>query len=417
MLLSAKTGKSLVALRAVWFSAVSRAVVVGASLAGLRAAETLRRGGHEGELTIIGAERHRPYDRPPLSKQVLTGKVQPESTALEEPTDLDAQWLLGVKATGLDPDSRTVRVDGGEEIPYDLLVVATGARPRRLRNFQPGRGVHYLRTLDDAIRLRDELAGASSVAVIGAGFIGLEVAASAAERGLRVTVLEALSIPLDRAIGETMGLVIADLHRRRGIDLRTDVMVEETVGEQRVEGVRLAGGDVVHADVIVVGIGVVPETRWLDDTKVDLNDGVVCDERLRVLSGGRPIPGVVAAGDVARWPHPSWSRLARIEHWTNAIEQGEAAARTLLQGDSALPFSPVPYFWSDQFGLKIQFVGETVPGDEVSLIEGSFEEERFLVAYGRAGRLVAALGIRRPARVMAMQRMIGEGAPYPPEPA
>ena len=396
---------------------MSRAVVVGASLAGLRAAEALRRGGYDGQLTIIGAEKHRPYDRPPLSKQVLTGKVEPQSTALPEPSDLEAEWLLGVHATGLDSHNRAVRVDGGEEIPYDLLVVATGARPRRLRNFQPGKGLHYLRTIDDAIRLRDELARASSVAVIGAGFIGLEVAASAAERGLEVTVLEALSIPLDRAIGETMGLVIADMHRRRGIDLRTDVIVEEPVGEARVEGLRLSDGEVVHADVIVVGIGVVPETRWLEDTEVDLNDGVVCDERLRVLSGGRPLRGVVAAGDVARWPHPGWSRLARIEHWTNATEQGDAAARTLLEGDSAPAFAPVPYFWSDQFGLKVQFVGETVPGDEVSLVEGSFDDERFLVAYGRAGRLVGALGIRRPARVMAMQRMIGQGAAYPPEPA
>lgn len=393
-----------------------RAVVVGASLAGLRAAEGLRRGGHDGPLTIVGAERHRPYDRPPLSKQVLTGKVEPEATALHEAGELEAEWVLGTEATNLDTDKRVVLLAGGEELPYDQLVIATGARPRMLRGFEPGPGVHYLRTIDDAIRLRDELSGASSLAVIGAGFIGLEVAASASQRGLDVTVLEALPIPLDRAIGETMGTQIADLHRRRGIDLRTDVIVEGRVGNGRIEGLRLSGGEIVPADAVVVGIGVAPETSWLEDSNVDLNDGVLCDERLRVLSGGRPLPGVVAAGDVARWPHPGWSRLARVEHWTNAVEQGEAAARTLLEGGGAPAFAPVPYFWSDQFGLKIQFVGETVPGDEVALIEGSFEEERFLVAYGRAGRLVAALGIRRPARVMAMQRLIGERAPFPPEP-
>ncbi|HEX4863832.1 MAG TPA: FAD/NAD(P)-binding oxidoreductase [Acidimicrobiales bacterium] len=396
---------------------MTRAVVVGGSLAGLRAAEALRRGGHDGPLTVVAAEPHLPYDRPPLSKQVLTGKVQPEKTAFPEAGDLEADWLLGTRATGLDVDNRVVHTDGGEDLPYDQLVIATGARPRMLRGFDPRPGVHYLRTLDDAVRLRDELSGASRVAVIGAGFIGLEVAASASERGLQVAVLEALSVPLDRAIGESMGNVIADLHRRRGIDLRTDVLVQETVGEPRVEAVRLVSGETIDADVVVVGVGVVPETRWLEDSKVDLNDGVLCDERLRVLSGGRPLKGVVAAGDVARWSHEAWSRLARVEHWTNAAEQGEAAARTLLDGDKAPAFSPVPYFWSDQFGLKIQFVGETVPGDEVSLVEGSFEEERFLVAYGREGRLVAALGIRRPARVMAMQRMIGEKAAYPPEPA
>jgi NADPH-dependent 2,4-dienoyl-CoA reductase/sulfur reductase-like enzyme len=377
----------------------------------------LRRGGHDGPLTIVGAERHRPYDRPPLSKQVLTRKVQPEATALHEAEDLDAEWVLGTGATSLDAEKKVILLSGAEELPYDLLVIATGAHPRRLPGFEPGPGLHYLRTLDDAVRLRDDMSAASKVTVIGAGFIGLEVAASASELGLDVTVLEALPIPLERAVGDRMGNEIADLHRRRGIDLRTDVMVEGPAGDGRTEGVRLSGGEVVEADVIVVGIGVAPETGWLEDSKVDLNDGVLCDSRLRVLSGGRPLPGVVAAGDVARWPHPGWSRLARVEHWTNAVEQGEAAARTLLEGDSAPPFAPVPYFWSDQHGMKIQFVGETATGDEVSLIEGSFEEERFLVAYGRAGRLVAALGIRRPARVMAMQRLIGENAAFPPAPA
>ena len=388
--------------------------MVGASLAGLRAAEGLRRGGHDGPLTVVGAERHRPYDRPPLSKKVLTGKVEPERTELEEARDLDADWLLGTEATGLDVEQQIVHTDRDGDLPYDLLVIATGARPRRLRGFDAGPGVHYLRTIDDAVRLRDELSSASKVAVIGAGFIGLEVAASSLEGGLQVTVLEALSIPLDRAIGETMGNAIADLHRRRGVDIRTDVLVEGPVGDLPVEGVRLVGGETVDADVVVVGVGVVPETRWLEGSKVDLNDGVLCDERLRVLSGGRPLTGVVAAGDVARWSHQTWSRLARVEHWTNAVEQGEAAARTLLEGDRAPVFSPVPYFWSDQFGLKVQFVGETAPGDEVSVVEGSVDEERFLAAYGRAGRLVAALGIRRPARVMEMQRMIREKAPYPP---
>jgi NADPH-dependent 2,4-dienoyl-CoA reductase/sulfur reductase-like enzyme len=391
-----------------------RAVVVGASLAGLRAAESLRRGGHDGPLAIVGAETHRPYDRPPLSKQVLTGKAGPDDVVLHVDEGFEADWRLGVAAIGLDLAQRRVRLADGDDLPFDRLVIATGAHPRTLRSAERGPGVHYLRTVEDSLSLRDELAQASRVAVIGAGFIGLEVAASAHQLGVEVTVIEALPVPLERAIGPEMGAAVADMQRRHGVDVRLGVGVDGLVGAGRAEGVRLADGSVVAADLVVVGVGVAPTTDWLEGSGVDVADGVLCDERLRVLAGGQPHPDIVAVGDIARWTHPGYGEPVRIEHWTNAVDQGEAAARTLLEGDAAPPYGPTPYFWSDQFGAKLQFVGQTRPGDTVAVLEGDPAEDRFVAAYGRKGRLVAALGMRRPARVMALQRLIGAGTPFPP---
>ena len=391
----------------------TKAVVIGASLAGLRAAEGLRHGGHDGPLTIVGSEPHRPYDRPPLSKQVLTGKAEPEATALHVEDGLDADWLLGVTATELEIPRRRVLLSDGADLEYDLLVIATGAHPRLLPLAPARPGVHYLRTLDDSIALRDDLAGSPAVTIIGAGFIGLEVAASAKARGSEVTVVEVLPVPLERAIGARMGREVAAWHAEHGVNVRLGVAVEAIEGSDRPERVRLSDGSVVAADVVVVGIGVTPTTAWLEGSGVDVADGILCDSRLRVMAGGVPLPGVVAAGDVARWAHPGRGEHIRVEHWTNAAEQGEAAAQTLLRGDEAPPYAPIPYFWSDQHGVKLQFVGEAHPDDEVELVEGSFADSRFVAVYGRAGRLVAALGMRRPARIMALQRSIGDGVPYP----
>jgi NADPH-dependent 2,4-dienoyl-CoA reductase/sulfur reductase-like enzyme len=395
-------------------------VIVGASLAGLRAAESLRHLGHDGPMTLVGEERHRPYDRPPLSKQILTGKATPENIALAVPDGLDATWQLGASATGLDLYGRRVQLSDGDEIPYDGLVIATGAQPRVLPGAAPGEGVHYLRTRDEAVRLRDDLARTEALAVIGAGFIGLEVASSAQELGVSTVVLEALPVPLERALGAEMGQSLMDWHRSRGTAVRAGIGVHELVrrdrdGSGRPEAVRLSDGTVIPADTVVVGVGVAPATEWLERSGIDLGDGVRCDSRLRVLRAGHPVPGVVAAGDVARWDHPGYGESVRVEHWTNAAEAGEAAAQALLLGDGAEPYAPVPYFWSDQHGVKLQFVGRTRPGDDTVILEGSFDEDRVLIAYGDHGRLVAALGIRRPARVMALQRAIAAGAGFPPE--
>jgi NADPH-dependent 2,4-dienoyl-CoA reductase/sulfur reductase-like enzyme len=393
-------------------------VIVGASLAGLRAAETLRHNGHDGPITLIGEEPHRPYDRPPLSKQVLTGKTDAAGTALPVSEDLGAEWVLGTAATGLDVDGKRVDLAGGESVAYDKLIIATGARPRVLPGAPPGTGVHYLRTLDDALALHDDLSGCGALAVIGAGFIGLEVACSAQDLGVPTVVLEALPVPLERAIGADMGRAVMEWHRSKGTTIYAGIGVEEIVlrsGSGRPEGVRLSDGELVPADTVVVGIGVAPATDWLLGSGVDIGDGVLCDSRLRVRRGGRPLPDVVAAGDVARWDHPTYGEAVRVEHWTNATEAGQAAAETTLRGEAAEPYAPIPYFWSDQHGVKLQFVGRAEPDDQTEILDGGFDEDRVLVAYGRTGRLVGALGMRRPARVMALQRLIGEGSPFPPE--
>jgi len=390
--------------------------VVGGSLAGLRAAEALRREGFDGSIRIVSAEREPPFDRPPLSKQVLAGAWEPERARLRGPDGLDAEWLFGRRAVALDVAARAVTLDDGARIDADAIVIATGASPRRLpAAVAPPhlRGVHVLRTMDDSLALRADLAGGPRVAVIGAGFIGSEVAATAKGLGADVVVIEALPVPLERALGPEMGPVAAQLHRDHGVEVRLGVAVAglEADGGDRVARVRLADGSAVEADVVVVGIGVAPETGWLESSGLELRDGVVCDSRCRAA------PGIVVAGDVARWYHEGLGEHIRVEHWTNASEQGDAAARALLHGDAAAPYTPVPYFWSDQHGTKIQFVGHTHPGDDVAIVEGSVEEGRFVAAYGRNGRLVAALLWNRAARVPRYLDLLAGGAAHPPPPA
>jgi NADPH-dependent 2,4-dienoyl-CoA reductase/sulfur reductase-like enzyme len=391
-----------------------RIVVVGASLAGVRCVEALRAGGYAGRITVVGAETHRPYDRPPLSKRLLTGKIGADDVALAVTDDADVEWRLGHAACGLDLERSVVEIDGAESVPFDALVLATGAHARTLANVAPMPGVHLLRTLDDAVGLRDALAAGPRVAVIGAGFIGLEVAASSRARDLTVTVLESAATPLVRSVGAVVGGVVGDLHRDHGVDVRLGVDIEGLVGTDRVEGVRLAGGETIDADVVVVGVGATPSTAWLEGSGIDLDDGIRADGCLRALSGGRPLPHVVAAGDVARWDHPASGTPWRVEHWTNAAEQGAVAAATLLEGDAAPAYDPVPYFWSDQYDRKIQMVGRADPDDEVRVVDGSFDERRFVAAYGREGHLVAAIGFNRPAKVMGLKQAIADGSSFPP---
>ena len=384
---------------------MDRVVVVGASLAGLSALEALRGAGYEGELVAVGAEAALPYDRPPLSKQVLQGAWEPEQANLRDAAHydpLEIDWRLGRQAVALDLERRAVELDDGEPLPFDGLVIATGASPRTLPDTPPLDGVFVLRTLEDCLALRKDLEGGPRVCVVGGGFIGAEVAASCRIRGLEVTVLEALPAPLARAFPAEMGAACAALHRDHGVDLRTSVGVEGLDGSGRVERVRLAGGGSVPADVVVVGVGVVPATGWLESSGLELRNGVVCDQTCATAA-----PGVVAAGDIARWPNPLFGEEMRIEHWSNAVEQGAAAAKRLLTSDEAAePFAPVPYFWSDQYDTKIQFLGRSAPDDAMAVVDGSLEDGRFVALFGRARRLVGALAFNRPRQLMAYRRLI-----------
>ena len=380
-------------------------VIAGASLAGARAAETLREEGFGGSIRILGEEDRPPYDRPPLSKQVLAGEWDADRATIPVPVDdLDVEWLLGRRASSLDVADRRIGLDGGDALDFDGLVIATGARPRRLPGTEGLAGVHVVRTLDDSLGLRADLdAAPDRVVVIGAGFIGAEVAATCRGLGLAVTMIEAMPVPLVRALGEEMGAACAEIHRDHGVDLRLGVGVAGLRGDQRVEAVELADGTVVPADVVVVGIGVVPNTEWLEGSGLTIADGVVCDETCLAA------PGIVAAGDVARWPNPRFGVDMRVEHWDNALDQGAAAARRLLAGDDGVPYAPVPWFWSDQYDRKIQLVGRPAPDDEVRVVVGSVEERRFVALYGRAGRLVGVLGMNRPRHVMQFRMKIEDG--------
>jgi NADPH-dependent 2,4-dienoyl-CoA reductase/sulfur reductase-like enzyme len=390
--------------------------IVGASLAGLRAAEALRREGFDGRIALIGAESHLPYDRPPLSKEVLAGKRSPEEVGLTKPdrfAALELDLRLGYRATALDLDTRTTRiesVDSGaaEEVAFDGLVIASGASPRRLPGTPELAGIHTLRTLDDCMAIRSELVQSPRVAVVGAGFIGAEVAATCRALGLSVSVIETLAVPLELALGERLGGMVADVHRDHGVDLRCGVRVSGFDGSERVASVRLEDGSRIDADLVVVGIGVAPETRWLESSGLEIDDGVVCDE-----TSATPAPDVVAAGDIARWYNPLFQQSMRVEHWTNAVEQAEAAAKRLLNGpDGAEPFAPVPFVWSDQYDMKIQCAGRPQAGDELHIAHGSIEERRFVALFGRAGRLTGAVAFNRVRALMTYRKLLRSGCSW-----
>ena len=394
---------------------LERVVVVGASLAGLNAAETLREQGFEGELTLIGAEPSVPYDRPPLSKQLLTGEWDVDRLPLRSEAELEGlriDWRLGRRASGLDLAGRILRLDDGEPIGFGGLIIATGAAPVVL----PGselEGVHTLRTEADALAIRADFERGGRVAVVGAGFIGAEVAASARARGLEVVLIEALDAPMLGPLGAEVAGFMADLHRNAGVDLRTGRRVAEWLGNRRVEGLRLDNGDVIEASTAIVGVGVRPTVDWLADSGLSIGDGVICDQYLRAA------PGVFAAGDVCRWPN-AWQRpfayaepqpTMRVEHWTNAVEQGAAAAANLLaesRGETLAAFAPIPYFWSDQHGLTVMAAGITSPHDAVQVVHGSFAERRFAAIYGRHGYLTGVVAVSWPRMLRRYQALIGE---------
>ena len=391
-------------------------LVVGASLAGMRAAEEIRHLGHTGDVVIIGEETHPPYDRPPLSKQFLAGKWDVERIHHHTPEKLDAfglEFRLGVRAIGLDIEDRTVSCGDGSRVPYDGLIIATGAKPRWLPGTEDIAGVRTLRTLDDSAGLRDDLARLGDEArlvVIGAGFIGAEVAATCHGLGAAVTVVEVLTTPLAGVIGQQMGEVCAGLHRDAGVALRLGVGVDKVVpgaGGSAPIQVRLSDGTVLDADLVVVGIGVTPAVDWLEDSGLTLANGVLCSDGL--FAADR----VVAAGDVARWTHVKMDEDIRIEHWTNAAEGGALAAHNLIAGSAAAEsYAPVPFFWSDQYQAKIQVLGRPDPEDEVVVVDGSAEDRKLVALYRRGDRLSAALGISRPRQLMAYRSLLAEAASF-----
>ncbi|MFE7278307.1 NAD(P)/FAD-dependent oxidoreductase [Streptomyces sp. NPDC057623] len=380
-----------------------RIVVVGASAAGLAAAETLRREGYDGTLTLVGDEPHAPYDRPPLSKQILSGEWGTQRLPLRPFADLDALDLdlrLGLAATGLDVTDRTVRLADGSAVPYEGLIVATGVRPRRL----PGEGAHVLRTLDDALALRDRLKPGSRLVVVGAGFLGAEAAAVAWRLGCEVTLLEPAPVPLAHAVGAEVGRVLSQAHLDHGVKLRTGV----TVTEVTEDGVRLADSEVVYGDEILVAAGSLPNTEWLAGSGLTVGDGVVCDQYCEAAQG------VYAAGDVARWHNPLFGTAMRVEHRTNAAEQGMAAARNLLAAPEARkPFAPVPYFWSDQYDMKIQAYGYLRGHDEVALVDGDLAAGRFIAVYRNGEKLVGVLSVGMPPKaIRAWRQAIAAGTSW-----
>jgi len=381
----------------------------------MRAAQALRREGHAGRLVVIGNERHwPPYDRPPLSKQVLTGEWGVDRARLRADATLDVDVMLGRTAMALELAAGSVTLEDGSSVSFDGLVIATGAAPRTLPCHGALAGMHVLRTVDDCIALQRDLGMARRVVVIGGGFIGSEVAASCRTLGLDVTLVEALEAPLVRALGAEMGAFAAELHRANGVDLRLGVGVQTIAGDGRVEGVELTDGAELVADVVLVGIGVTPSTGWLDGSGLVIEDGVVCDSSCVALGSSG---NIVAVGDVARWVNPLFDQSMRIEHWTNAGEQAVHAARALIHGSVAAGvFAPVPYVWSDQYGVKLQFLGTSAPGDEVRVVEGSVAERRFVAAYGRAGVTVGALCVGLPARTVRYRAAIEDRAPFPPDP-
>jgi 3-phenylpropionate/trans-cinnamate dioxygenase ferredoxin reductase subunit len=381
-----------------------RVAVVGAGIAGLRAAETLRRRGFEGELTVVGDEPQRPYNRPPLSKELLAGKIEPENTIF--PSEVDAQWLLGRSAQSLDLDRRVLTLDGGDELPFDGLVIASGSRAREWPGLPLLDGFHYLRDLEDSMALREAVASGPRVCIVGAGFIGCEVAATLRGHGVEVTVVDIAEhplLPLGREIGERCRRI----HEDHGVRFILETSVQAFHGNGRVEAVHLAGGGHVEADLVLLALGAVPNVDWLAGSGLTLDPGVVCDEHS--LAAG--VENVAAAGDVAQWPHPMAGGMTRVEHWSNAAEQGLAAAANLLAPlEERKPFAPVPTFWTDQYDLKIQSVGFLRRGDTVEVVEEVPEEKRLVAEVKRDGELVGAITFNRAGRIPKYRKALMEAA-------
>ncbi len=375
-------------------------VIVGGGLAGQRCAETLRRRGHDGRLTMICAEAVPPYDRPPLSKGVLAGRAGADSAWLRPSdwyADNDVELHLGLMGTRLDPVAHVLVVSGGRRIPYEKLLIATGSRPRQLPFLRGYGNVHTVRTIFDVERLRPQLSNGARLAIVGAGFIGQEIASTARGLGVDVTVIEAQAAPLAGILGERVGEWFAELHGSEGVNVLAPAMLEGARGKGHVEELVLTDGRAIQCDVVVVGVGVAPETGWLHGTGLP-HDGVPAS-----VAGRTALPDVLAAGDVAATFEPRLGRHVRTEHWDSASRGGAAAALAML-GDRDTP-PPLPSFWSDQYGLRVSFVGHAGIADG-HRIEGDPAARDFTVVYERDGRPVAALSVSQPRRLADLRRQI-----------
>ncbi|WP_071253547.1 FAD-dependent oxidoreductase [Frigoribacterium sp. MCBA15_019] len=403
-------------------TATDRVVVVGASLAGLTAVETLRSGGFTGLVTVIGDEPDEPYDRPPLSKQVLLGTAGARGTRLPRASDLDVEWRLGEAATGLDLRARTVLLADGGRVPYDRVLIATGtrARPWPVARDAGLDGVHTLRTADDAERLRARLvARPRRVLVIGGGFTGSEIASACRRLDIPVTLVDRGRAPLARALGDTVADVLADVQREHGVDLRSSTTVTSLRADARgtVTAATFSDGSEVDVDVVVVAIGALRNTEWLSGSGVAVGPlGVDCDASCRALGpDGTVLDDVFVAGDVAAFPHPSGDgRRVSVEHWGNAVSQASVAADNIRTGGQAR-HDEVPVFWSNQFGHVIKSVGMPEAADSVVIAQGSTARRAFVAVYGTGDRVVGATALDHVKWVEHYRRQIGEGASFPPE--
>jgi NADPH-dependent 2,4-dienoyl-CoA reductase/sulfur reductase-like enzyme len=407
------------------FKTNGRIVIVGASLAGLRAAEALRDEGFNGRLTIIGDEKHEPYDRPPLSKQVLKGWVRADHTKLPRMRRVDAEWRLGVAATGLDRATKQVRMANDDLVPFDRLLIATGTRARPWFNPKEARlhGLFTLRTSDDAAQLQAALAAKPKrVLIIGAGFIGSEMASVCRELGLAVTVAERAEAPLVGALGGVIGEIAAEMQRDHGVDLRTGVSVEALEGDAKghVRRARLSDGTTLDVDVVVASLGSIRNTEWLEGTGLATGRwGVACDAGCRVFDvNGVVTDSIFVAGDIARAPHVLYEyQFLVLEHWDNAVFGSKVAAHNMvsLEADRR-PHLPLPAFWSGQFGVNIKGVGVCPFGDEIAITQGSVKERRFAATYGYRGRIVAAVTFDHAKWLEYYGALIERSAPFPPPP-
>jgi 3-phenylpropionate/trans-cinnamate dioxygenase ferredoxin reductase component len=386
-------------------------VIVGAALCGGTAAATLRREGFEGQLTLIGAEQHLPYERPPLSKSFLRGETSFDEALVESAAfwpDNEVELRLGTRVSAIDPTARTVAIEGGEAVPFDKLLIATGARNRRFPI--PGLdlpGVYDLRTVEDTERIRAEISPGKSVVIAGMGFIGSEVAASLRQKGLSVTVVDGNDAPLARVLGEQVGTVLEAIHRDKGVRMHFRDRVASFEGPGRVERVVTAGGLSLESDFVVVGLGVEPVVDLLEGSGIEIENGIVVDELCRTN-----VEGIFAAGDVANHSNPVFGRRVRVEHWQNAIKHGRAAAMSML--GKASPYREVYWFWSDQYELNLQYTGYHTEWDEL-VVRGSIEDRNFLAFYIKEGRVLATVGVGRGDDVQRSASLIEAGALVDPE--